>query len=142
MSSRGMGFVIGLGPENTAANPHALEIDDRLGENRKPRRLGAVRPSLKSLAVRHHKLIVDPAVRRIPLPGVAVLGRDIDDGVDVRKVLPAPGIGFVDRHHPNAEKEETGSERERLTLYLFRSRERLLAISFQHPALSAGGMLL
>src|SRR6516164_8589423 len=73
MSRRGMGFVIGLGPENTAANPHALEIDDRLGENRKPWRLGAVWPSLKPLAVRHHKLIVDPAVRRIPLPGVAVL---------------------------------------------------------------------
>jgi hypothetical protein len=41
---------------------------------------------------------------RIPLPSVAVLGRDIDVGFDVRKILQAPGIGFVDRHHPNAEK--------------------------------------
>ena len=41
------------------------------------------------------------------LQAVAVLGGDIDVGLDVRKILQAPGIGFVDRHEP--ERGESGN---------------------------------
>jgi hypothetical protein len=41
-----MRLVVSLRPEHAAANAHAFEIDDRLGENRKPRRLRIVRPGL------------------------------------------------------------------------------------------------
>ena len=109
MAGRRMRLVVGLRPEHTAADTHAFEIDDRLGENRKPRRLGAVGPGLDPLALRYRQLVVDPAMRRVPLPGVAVLGSDIDVGLDVRKILQTPGIGFVDRHEP--ERGESGNNR-------------------------------
>jgi hypothetical protein len=46
MAGRRMRLVVSLRPEHAAANAHAFEIDDRLGENRKPRRLRIVRPGL------------------------------------------------------------------------------------------------
>ena len=107
MAGHRMRLVIGPRPEHTAADTHAFEIDDWFEEDGKPRRLRAVGPGLDPLAVCYRKLVVDPAMRRIPLPGVAVLGGDIDVGLDVRKILQAPGIGFVDRHEP--ERGESGN---------------------------------
>ena len=93
-----MRLVIRFRSKHTAADAHALKIHDGFGENWKPRRFGAMRPRLKPLALCYREFVVDPTMRRIPLPGIAVLGGDINDGLDVRKILQAPGIGFVDRH--------------------------------------------
>src|SRR5690349_14703371 len=91
-------IVFGLRVQHAAARPHALEIDDRLGEDREMWWRRTVRPGFEVLAERHLELVVHPTVRRKPLPGIAVLGRDICRSLDLREVLQAPGIGFADRH--------------------------------------------
>ena len=55
---------------------------------------------VEALARRHCELVVDPAMVRIPEPGVAVLGRDVHAGRTGRmlEILQAPSIGFADRH--------------------------------------------
>src|SRR5205807_1569355 len=60
----------------------------------------AVRSGIETLAQRDRDLVVDPAMIRVPKPGVAVFGRN----VHIRRtggafeVLQAPRIGFADRH--------------------------------------------
>ena len=44
------------------------------------RRRGAVRAGVEPLALGDGDFVVDPAVSRVPLPGVAILGRNIDAG--------------------------------------------------------------
>src|SRR5262249_6488619 len=39
-----------------------------------------------------------PTMPRVPLPSIAVLGRNICRSLDLREILQAPGIGFTDRH--------------------------------------------
>ena len=73
---RRVAVVIGLRYQYAAADAHAFEIDDWLGKNRKAWRRGAVRSGVKPLAERHRELVIDPAVRRVPLPGVAILSRN------------------------------------------------------------------
>src|SRR5215831_16486113 len=93
-------LVLRLRGEDAARNPHALEIGDGLGEHGKSRRRHAVRSGIETLAQRDRDLVVDPAMIRVPKPGVAVFGRN----VHVRRtggafeILQAPRIGFADRH--------------------------------------------
>ena len=58
--------VVGLGSQSAAADAHALEIVDRLGEDRIGGGAYAMRRGIEALARRHRELVVDPAVRRIP----------------------------------------------------------------------------
>ena len=76
-------------------------------------------PASRLLAQRHGELVVDPAMRRIPLPGVAVLGRNIGGGLDVREILQAPGIGFADRHESD-DGGRTTEDRERCLITVVR----------------------
>jgi hypothetical protein len=100
MTRRVVLIVVGLGIEHPTADAHALEIeiDNRLGENRKAWRRRPVRPGIEVLAQRHRELVIDPTMRRIPLPGVGIFGRDVRGGFDMREILQAPRIGFADRH--------------------------------------------
>ena len=98
MTGRVVPDVIGFRSEHPAADAHALEIDDRLGKDRVARRRHAVRSGIEILAQRQRKLVVDEAMRRVPLPSVAILRRNIGGGVDMREILQAPRIGFADRH--------------------------------------------
>jgi hypothetical protein len=86
--------------EDAARDPHALEVDDRLGEHGKARRRHAVRSGIETLAQRDRDLVVDPAMIRVPKPGIAVLGRNVHvrRTVDAFEILQAPGVGFADRH--------------------------------------------
>src|SRR6266481_1995384 len=93
-------LVLRLRGEHAARDSHALEIDDGLGEHGKSRRRHAVRSGIETLAQRDRDLVVDPAMIRVPKPGVAVFGRN----VHIRRtgsafeILQAPRIGFADRH--------------------------------------------
>jgi hypothetical protein len=69
-----------------------------------PWRLSAVRPGLEPLARCDRELVVNPTMRRVPLPCDAVLGGNIHVGLDVRKILLAPGVGFVNRHYQRSRK--------------------------------------
>src|SRR5580704_17737795 len=62
------------------------------------RRRHAVRRGGEILAQRQRQLVIYEAMRRIPLPGIAVFRRYIGGGVDVREILQSPRIGFTDRH--------------------------------------------
>src|SRR5262245_22960015 len=76
-------------PDGATVDAHALEIDDGLGEHREARRHDAVRTRLETLAEGDGKLVVDPALARIPCPRVEILGRNIEVGrtIDVAKIL-------------------------------------------------------
>ncbi len=111
MTGRVMPIVIGLRMKNAAADAHALEIDNRLGEHREARRRRPVRTGIEVLAQRHRELVIDPAMRRIPLPGVAIFGRNVRSGFDMRKILQAPGIGFPDRHKSDHGRRTTADGR-------------------------------
>src|SRR5215470_17823699 len=93
-------LVVRLRGEHAARDSHALEVGDGLGEHGKARRRHAVRSGIETLAQRDRDLVVDPAMIRVPKPGVAVFGRN----VHVRRtggafeILQAPRIGFADRH--------------------------------------------
>lgn len=93
-----MRVVVGLRREHATADAHALEIDDRFGKDGKMRRRRAVRPRIEPLAERDCQLVVDKAVRRIPLPGVAIFGRDQRRRRHMREILQAPWIGLANRH--------------------------------------------
>src|SRR5262249_22124611 len=93
MSGRVVLVVVGLRVQYAAARAHALEIDDRLGEDGEARGRRAVRPGFEVLAERHRELVVDPTMPRVPLPSIAVLGRNICRSLDLREILQAPGIG-------------------------------------------------
>jgi hypothetical protein len=86
--------------DDAAADAHALEVHDGLGKDRETRRRRAVRPGDEPLAVGDGELVVDPALVRIPRPGVEIFGRDIDvrRAIDGAEILLPPGIGFADRH--------------------------------------------
>ncbi len=101
--------VIGFRFEHAAADTHALEIDDGFGKYRIARRRHTVRTGIEILAERQIELVVDEAVRRVPLPGIAVLGRDIGGGIDVREILLAPRIGFADGHDSDDRRQTTAS---------------------------------
>ena len=68
------------------STPHALEIDDGLGEYRKGRRQRAMRAGFEPLALGDGDLIVDPAELRIPLPGICIFGRDVHPRADSRRL--------------------------------------------------------
>src|ERR1700730_14766478 len=110
MAGRVMLIVVGLRVKHAAAGAHTLEIDDRLGEHRETRRRRAVGPGLEILAERHRELVVDPAMPRVPLPGIAVLRRDVCRGLNPREVLQAPRIGFADRHGSETEDRDKGPQ--------------------------------
>src|SRR5208282_6620303 len=46
-------------------------------------------------------------MRRMPLPSVSVLGRDVRGGFYMREILQAPGIGFPDRHESDNGRQRT-----------------------------------
>ncbi len=98
MAGRVVLVVVGLRVEHPAADAHAPQIHDRFGKDRIMRRWHAMRRGIEALAERQFKLVVDEAMRRVPLPGIAVLGRDICGRIDVREILQAPRIGFADGH--------------------------------------------
>src|SRR3984957_3577462 len=91
-------FVIVNRLQHAAADAHALEIGNWFGKYWKACWRDAMRAGLKVLAQRHRELVVDPAMRRIPLPGIAVLGRDIGGRLDVVEILNTPRVDFADRH--------------------------------------------
>src|SRR5262249_35428764 len=74
----------------------------------KVRRRNAVRSGIETLAQPDRDLVVDPAMIRIPKPGVAVFRRN----VHVRRtggafeILQAPGVGFADWHRRSIRLEE------------------------------------
>src|ERR1700734_3751516 len=70
-------LVVGRRLQHPAADAHALEIGNWFGKYWKACWRDAMRARLKVLAQHHRELVVDPAMRRIPLPSIAVLGRDI-----------------------------------------------------------------
>src|SRR5450759_2715627 len=86
--------------ETENIDPHALEIDDGLGEYRKGRRQRAMRAGIEPLVPGDSDLVVDPAELRIPLPGICIFGRDVHPGrtVGAFKILHPPRVGFADRH--------------------------------------------
>ena len=92
--------VVGGRAQHAAADAHALQVGDRLGEHRKGLRLDAVRRGLKALGERDRDLVVDPAMARIPGPAIGILGRDQHVGRtgDMLEILHAPGIDFADGH--------------------------------------------
>src|SRR5262249_55063079 len=98
MTGRIVRIILGLRLEHAAAYAHALEIDELFGKYRKARWRRAVWTGVEALAERNRELVVDPALRRIPLPGIAVLGRDLGVRGHMRKILQPPRIGFADRH--------------------------------------------
>ena len=56
---------------------------------------------LQALAERDRDLVVDPAMARIPDPGIEILGRDVQTSAGQsasRKYCMPPRIGFADRH--------------------------------------------
>ena len=93
-----MPLVVGSRLQHAAADAHALEIDDRLGEHRKAWRLNAVRAGIKILAQCDRELVVDPPLRRIPKPSIAIFRRNVGVGLDVSEILQAPRIGFTNWH--------------------------------------------
>ncbi len=112
------GAIIRLREQPPAAHAHALQIVDRLGENRIMRRVDAVRRGVQALALGHGKLVVNPAVSRIPQPGVAVLSRyeDVGGAGNAGEILHAPRIDFANRH-------------------LFHSRTRWTVTYFRQPVI-------
>src|ERR1700726_165624 len=111
MARRIMPLIVGGRFQHAAADAHALEIDDRLGEDRESRRLDAVGTGVKILAQRDGKLVIDPAMRRVPLPGIRILGWDIGGRLDVIKKLKAPWIDFADRHGSDDGRRTTDDKR-------------------------------
>src|SRR5689334_7945239 len=59
--------------KGATAHAHAFEIVDRLGKDRIPWRANAMGRRVEALGQRHRELVVDPAMLRVPQPGVAVL---------------------------------------------------------------------
>ena len=57
-----------------------------------------MRTGIKPLTERNGEFVVDPALRRVPLPGVAILGRNIGGCCYMGEILQSPGIGFADWH--------------------------------------------
>ena len=101
--------IVGLGAERAAADTHALEVVDRLGEDRIGGGAYAVRRGLEALTHSHCELVVDPAVRGIPGPGVAVLSWNEDVGRTFRtlEILSAPRVDFANRHlRPSGSRAE------------------------------------
>jgi hypothetical protein len=92
--------VVGGRADDAGIDPHALEIDDGLGEHRKGRRQRAMRAGIETQAPGYSDLVVDPAELRIPLPGVGIFGRDVHVGRTggAFEILHSPRVGFADRH--------------------------------------------
>ena len=109
----GVGIVVGRRQE-AAAHAHAFEIVDRLGENRIILRSDAVRRGLEPLAQRDCELVVDPAMRWIPHPRVAVLSgnENVVRASRTLEILSAPRVDLANRH-----------------LHLSRYRRRLCKVS-------------
>jgi len=93
-------LTFGLGVEPAAADPHAFQVVDRLGEDRVGGRADAVRRRVEPLAHSDRKFVVDPAVCRIPHPRIAVFGGDqhIGGTRDGLEILHPPGVYFANRH--------------------------------------------
>src|SRR5262249_50543673 len=93
-------FVLLLRTDDAAADAHALQIDHGLGKHRKMRRRRAVRAGREPLVVRDGDLVVDPALVRVPHPGVEIFRGDDDvrRAFDAAEILQPPRIGFTDRH--------------------------------------------
>src|SRR5664279_2827543 len=97
--SRGHGrSIFLLRPDLPAADAHAVQIDDRFGENWKRWRHHPVGCGDDVLRESDGELVIDPAVFREPRPGVAVLGRNFDPArtKDILKILETPRVGFAD----------------------------------------------
>src|SRR5262249_29239878 len=77
--SVGLDVVVGR-RQDPAADAHAFEVVDRLGKYRKALRRHAMRCRLESLAESHGELVINPAMQRIPRPGVTVLSGYEDVG--------------------------------------------------------------
>src|ERR1700694_5577001 len=67
-------LVVSAIRQHPAADGHAAQIDDGLAEHRKSWRAQSVRRTREALRLGYSQLVVDPAVRRIPLVTVGVLG--------------------------------------------------------------------
>ena len=95
----GGGVVVGRS-ERAAADAHALQVVDRLGEHRVILRSDAVRCSIETLAHGDGKLVVNPAMRGIPEPGVAVLSgnENVCGTGGILEILSAPRVDLANRH--------------------------------------------
>src|SRR5580704_6204272 len=111
MARRIMALIVVGGIQHAAADAHAFEIGNWFGKYWKACWLHAMWADLKILAQRNGKLVVDPAVRRIPLPGIGVLGRDIGGRLDVIEILKPPRIDFADRHGSEDGRRTTDDRR-------------------------------
>ena len=97
-----VGVIVGR-EEGAAAHAHALEVVDGLGKHGIILRSDAMRRCCQSLTERYGKLVVDPAMRRIPHPAVAVLSgnENVRWARHTLEILSAPWIDLANRHlHP------------------------------------------
>src|SRR4029453_17282626 len=97
------GGIVVRREERAAAHAHALEVVDGLGKNRLILRRGTMRRCCHSLTERYGKLVVDPAMRGIPHPAIAVLSgnENVRRARHSLKILNAPRIDLANRHlHP------------------------------------------
>src|SRR4249919_911229 len=95
----GGGVVVGRS-ERTAADPHTLQVVDRLGEHRVILRSDAVRCSIETLAHGDGKFVVNPAMRGIPEPAVAVLSgnENVCGTGGILEILSSPRVDLANRH--------------------------------------------
>src|ERR1044072_1039371 len=95
----GAGIVPGR-EQGAAAHAHALEIVDGLGKYRIILRSDAMRRCCQILAQGYGKLVVDPAMRRIPHLAVAVLSgnENVRWARHTLEILSTPRIDLANRH--------------------------------------------
>src|SRR6266542_2495293 len=91
-----IGVVVGRA-ERATAHAHAFEVVDGLGKHGIILRRDAMWGCCHSLTERYGKLVVDPAMRRVPGPAVAVLSRNENVGRarHTLKILSAPRVDLA-----------------------------------------------